>query len=209
MPPPRKTGPTDRRDSLIQAAAQVFSERGYQGSTMDEIARRAGVAKGTPYLYFSDKADLFYAVFERWASEAMAGSEEALEAPQDAPSRLLALALGAVAYMESHREMFPLTMEVWAASNTPALRERFASALGGLYQAYRAAVADIVREGQARLEIRAEVDAEAVASLLTGAIDGLFLQCWFDPKLPAERFVRGFIATLIEGLAPQQKGGLA
>lgn len=197
---------SSRRDSLILAAAQVFSERGYQGATMEEIARRAGVAKGTSYLHFEDKADLFYAVFEKWAQEAMAGAEGPVAAAPDAAGRLKALALSAGDYMASHREMMPLSLEVWAASNSPGLRDRFAQALGGLYAGYRRAVCGLIQEGQAVGEFRQEIDPEAVASLLTGAIDGLFLQCWFEPGLEAHRYVEGFFDALLKGLALSAKG---
>jgi AcrR family transcriptional regulator len=190
-----------RKAALLQAAIAVFSERGYQGATIDEIARRAGIAKGTTYLYYADKADLFYAVFEMWANDAIAGSGAALAAASNAGERLLALALGAVDYMEAHREWFPLSLEVWAASSTPALRERFAAALSGCYAGYRSEAAAIIRAGQAAGELRDDADADALAALLTGAIDGLFLQCWFDPALDARKLVQGFFDALLRGIA--------
>lgn len=194
------------REMVIQAAIAVFAERGYQGATMDEIARRAGVGKGTPYLHFADKADLFYAVFDSWAREAMADSEQALAGAASTGERLLALGLGAAEFMVSHREWFPLTLEVWAASATPALRERFATALSGLYTGYRRETAAIIRAGQASGEIRADVDADALAALLTGAVDGLFLQCWFDPALVPGPLLRGFFDALLQGIATPKQG---
>ena len=199
-------GKPDRREALLRAAVEVFAGRGFQGATVEEIARRAGIAKGTPYLYFADKAELFYAVFERWAAEAMSGAQLALAAAKGASERLLALALSAVGYMETHREWFPLSLEVWAASSTPALRERFVAALQGLYAGYRHETAAIIRAGQADGEFRAAVDAEALAALLTGAVDGLLLQCWFDPELDAEKLVRGFFDALLGGIRGPGKG---
>src|SRR5258706_9239422 len=48
--------------TILRAAAQVFAERGYQAATIDDIAEYAGIAKGTVYLYFRSKHDLFLAV---------------------------------------------------------------------------------------------------------------------------------------------------
>lgn len=197
------------RQVLLQAAIAVFSERGYQGATMEAIARRAGVAKGTPYLHFTDKPDLFYAVFERWAKEALAASEHALTEAAGARERLVALALSAVDYMEAHREWYPLSLEVWAASSTPVLRERFVSALQNLYADYRGAAEAIIRAGQLNRELRADIDAEALAALLTGAVDGLLLQCWFDPNLDAAKLVRGFFDALTRGIDNPTKGDLS
>ena len=194
------------RESLLQAAIEVFSERGYQGATMEEIARRAGVAKGTTYLHFADKADLFYAVFEQWTGDALAASEPALAAAGSASEQLKALAISAVDFIQAHRQWFPLTLEVWSASGTPVLRDRFAAALGSLYAGYRSGIASIIQTGLDRGEFREDVDAEALAALLTGAVDGLFLQCWFDPELEAKRLLNGFFDVLIRGMQNPGQG---
>lgn len=52
----------DRPHEICTAALEVFAEKGFAAAKLDEIARRAGVSKGTLYLYFSDKAGLFRAV---------------------------------------------------------------------------------------------------------------------------------------------------
>ena len=63
MPQPRwQRRAGDRPREICNAALDVFSERGFASARLDEIARRAGVSKGTLYLYFKDKEDLFRAV---------------------------------------------------------------------------------------------------------------------------------------------------
>jgi len=52
----------ERRSSLLAAAQKVFSEKGYHAATVDDITRAAGVAKGTFYLYFQEKREIFYEV---------------------------------------------------------------------------------------------------------------------------------------------------
>lgn len=198
MTPPKQTQ-AQRRAELIEAATQVFADYGYAAATMAEIARAAGVAKGTPYLYFGDKTELFYAVFKTFTAQVMQATNAALEGVEGAPAQLRALALGAVAYMDCRRDCFPLSMEIWAASNTPALRERFAAILHDLYAGYRAQAVAIIQQGQAAGDIRSEVDADALATMVVGAMDGLFLQCWFDPSLDATRVVENFFATLEQG----------
>lgn len=56
--------PEERPRQLIDAAFEVFSDQGLEGARLDEIARRAGVSKGTIYLYFASKEELFRAVVE-------------------------------------------------------------------------------------------------------------------------------------------------
>jgi AcrR family transcriptional regulator len=62
-PPAKRSRRADktaaRRDAILKAALDEFSERGFAATRLDDVARRAGIAKGTIYLYFSDKEALF------------------------------------------------------------------------------------------------------------------------------------------------------
>jgi AcrR family transcriptional regulator len=55
----RALSPEARREAILAAALEEFTARGYEGARLDDVARRAGVAKGTIYLYFTDKQALF------------------------------------------------------------------------------------------------------------------------------------------------------
>lgn len=63
-PPRWRRLPEERPRQIIDAAFDVFSDAGLQGARLDRIARRAGVSKGTIYLYFASKEELFRAVVE-------------------------------------------------------------------------------------------------------------------------------------------------
>jgi TetR/AcrR family transcriptional regulator len=54
----------DRKTTILQAALEVFSEKGFFCATVDAICEKAGIAKGTIYNYFSGKEDLFYTIIE-------------------------------------------------------------------------------------------------------------------------------------------------
>src|SRR5438105_13700252 len=56
---PRSLPPEARRAAILSAALEEFTARGYEGARLDDVAKRAGVAKGTIYLYFADKQSLF------------------------------------------------------------------------------------------------------------------------------------------------------
>jgi AcrR family transcriptional regulator len=55
----REARSTARREAILAAALDEFSERGYEATRLDDVANRAGIAKGTIYLYFRDKESLF------------------------------------------------------------------------------------------------------------------------------------------------------
>src|SRR6266849_6119947 len=57
--------PGPKRDAILRAAIDVFAERGYFNAQVADVARAAGVAAGTVYLYFKSKDDLLVSIFER------------------------------------------------------------------------------------------------------------------------------------------------
>src|SRR5438128_2487578 len=56
---PRTQAAEERRSAILAAALEEFTARGYEGARLDDVAKRAGIAKGTIYLYFADKETLF------------------------------------------------------------------------------------------------------------------------------------------------------
>jgi AcrR family transcriptional regulator len=69
----------DRPSEICAAALEVFAEKGFAAAKLDEIAKRAGVSKGTLYLYFQDKADLFRAVIRDTVAPRVAAVRELAE----------------------------------------------------------------------------------------------------------------------------------
>jgi AcrR family transcriptional regulator len=79
--PGRKVDPARRKEAILAAALTVFAERGYEAARLDDVAARAGVAKGTLYLYFKDKETLF----EELLRGSVAPILEAVTALSEAP----------------------------------------------------------------------------------------------------------------------------
>lgn len=96
-PPPRPRGrrrKEARPSELTAAALSLFTEKGYAATRLDEVAARAGVSKGTLYLYFDSKEALFKAVITEGIVPVMARGEEMFEALKDDPVALLKAILG-------------------------------------------------------------------------------------------------------------------
>lgn len=73
--------PSTRKQAILDAALTVFAERGFEAARLDDIAARAGVAKGTLYLYFKDKETLFEELLRGAVSPILAGVTALAEAP--------------------------------------------------------------------------------------------------------------------------------
>ncbi|HZU51032.1 MAG TPA: TetR/AcrR family transcriptional regulator [Sphingomicrobium sp.] len=148
----------DRPREICAAALEVFAENGFAAARVDEIARRAGVSKGTLYLYFNDKEDLFRAVVR----DAIAPNVQAITAASSSwdarfsdfvrlflsgfAERESRLPLGAVAKIViGESRNFPELARVWH-------NEVASKALDALAQVIeRAQKRGEVREGDARL----------------------------------------------------------
>jgi|SRR6516162_874715 AcrR family transcriptional regulator len=84
----RKTRSIERREAILSAALDEFSIRGFEAARLDDVARRAGVAKGTIYLYFRDKESLFQELIRTMLTP-LVGTIEAM-GEADVPIALLA-----------------------------------------------------------------------------------------------------------------------
>jgi AcrR family transcriptional regulator len=84
----RKARTAERRDAILAAALDEFSARGFEATRLDDVAKRAGVAKGTIYLYFRDKESLFQELIRAMLTP-LVGTIEAL-GKADVPMSMLA-----------------------------------------------------------------------------------------------------------------------
>src|SRR5579884_771074 len=87
--PSRPRAPEERRLRLLEAARELLMERGPEGVSVEAIARRAGVAKGTFYLYFGSRDQLLESVRGRWIEGFLSGASR--PEPGDWPARVRAL----------------------------------------------------------------------------------------------------------------------
>jgi AcrR family transcriptional regulator len=95
LPQPRwQRRAESRPQEVLDAALTVFVERGYAAASLDEVARRAGVSKGTLYLYYANKAELFKAVVRLSLISSIDEARARTEQHPGSSWELLALVLG-------------------------------------------------------------------------------------------------------------------
>src|ERR1700730_17150352 len=83
----------EREELIIQAAEEVLLEKGYYETSMDEIAARVGIAKGTIYKHFPGKEDLVLGIFKRDMQALLQGIDEVIDKEQTPGAKLRALML--------------------------------------------------------------------------------------------------------------------
>src|SRR5207253_4301956 len=82
----------DKREAILRAATRVFARNGYFNSKVADIARAAGVADGTVYLYFKSKEEILHSIFDRSMDEAIAEARKRLKKLDDPREKLRRIA---------------------------------------------------------------------------------------------------------------------
>lgn len=98
-----------RRAEILDAAYRVFAERGFEQATMAEIAAAAGVAKGTLYLYYPSKQDMYDAALRQSAVDVDALTKVALGTGRTAGEKIQAFIETKLRYFEEHRDFFRMS----------------------------------------------------------------------------------------------------
>jgi AcrR family transcriptional regulator len=166
----------DLRNALVGAGRELLSERGVDGLSLREVARRAQVSQAAPYHHFADKAELVSAIVQRGFEDFAAALRAAAgEAGESALARLMAMGQAYVRFAVGQPQVFRLMFR-------PELREVAAGPAAAAmsragedsYEVFRTAVRAAVAEGS----VRGEVDDVAIAAwsivhgLATLVVDG-------------------------------------
>ena len=106
-----------RRQAILQAARQVFARKGYEPATLEAVAREAGLAKGTLYLYFKNKEDLYFHTAVHVLESLQDSILEQAQRSAGALDRLRAIALGQFDFFVRHRD----TLQLLAPFSNPGL----------------------------------------------------------------------------------------
>ena len=158
--------PGAKRDAILRAAIDVFAERGFFNAQVADVARAAGVAAGTVYLYFKSKDDLLVSIFERSMREGLTKGRAAVADESDPRERLLRLARAHLARLGRDRNL-AIVFQVELRQSTKFMERFSATLLRDYLGLIREAVADGQREGL----FRSDVKATAMAKMLFGALD--------------------------------------
>lgn len=156
----------DKREAILRAATRVFALNGYFNSKVADIAREAGVADGTVYLYFKNKEDILHCIFDRTMEEVIAEGRVQLEAIADPREKLRRIALLHLERMSADREL-AIVFQVELRGSTKFMEEF--SAAG--FAEYLGLIRSVIADGQAAGVFRSELNAKVVAKVFFGALD--------------------------------------
>lgn len=179
-----------RRAEIVQAARTVFARRGFARAIMDEIAREAGVAKGTLYLYFKSKTEIYRAVLDHDMKALKKNTLERLDAAVNLKDKIRAFTLARIEKAEASKDFFRIMdSESGALSYT---RSQYRDWLREPVHRLSAAIENASAKGEIR-PLDAEKIAWLIADMTRGTIQRRLLsQSEVPPAIDAE-FLLNFI----------------
>jgi TetR/AcrR family fatty acid metabolism transcriptional regulator len=156
----------DKRRRILDAAVCVFARKGYFAARVSDVAKKAGVADGTIYLYFRNKEDILVRLFDEVMSEHVAMAREAVRALSTAPERLLVIAQHHLEVLGDNRDLAAV-FQVELRQSTRFMERFTASWLRDYFEL----LDDVIADGQRDGSIRADVNRTLAAKMLFGALD--------------------------------------
>jgi AcrR family transcriptional regulator len=186
----------ERREVIVRVGTEVFAERGYDGASIDEIARRAGVSAPVVYDHFASKQDLYERLLERTRDELLAVWREHLFTDEPAEVRFPRAVAAWAAYVETHHE--GTRMYFRDPTGIPAVREFHRA----LHEQGRTALGVILGREEGAEHIAGAADAEALemaAEVMRAGLGGLAIWWAEHPHVPREQIVTTALNVLWVG----------
>jgi len=199
----RRASPEARRAQILEAALRCFSEKGYHEATMDDLAREAGLSKGSLYWHFKSKAQVFAGLlaaytlelFQAWEREADAFRAGGGAGGGD--GSVIAL-LGRIGELSlEHIAGQAALLRAWAEF---VVHREVQDLFAEIYRVSRRELCTWIRRGIESGEIR-DLEPESLAAALTAGMEGLLLQALVDPEFEPVRHWRVSWDVFARGIA--------
>jgi TetR/AcrR family transcriptional regulator, fatty acid metabolism regulator protein len=191
----------ERERLILRAAGELLVERGYHETSIDEIAARVGISKGTVYLHFASKEDLVVALFEHGQQVFLQQFDVILNSSQSPSEKLRAIIEWVYSSMSNRRfELFGVLRQ------NPELFSRFAekhSRHEGFMEEPRARLAAVLEEGKAA----GELDPTMPTAVMLNMFEGLLLPRGYrrlivEEHMSADEIIKEVCRFFFKGVAP-------
>jgi AcrR family transcriptional regulator len=185
-------------EAFAAAAEAVFARRGFEDATMQEIAREAGCATGTLYLYFKNKEELFQAIMDRQSAVIYPLLRKAMEGTRDPVEKIRLNTAALLGYYNANWPIFRLFY-----SAAPGGGAHISSSLQGdalrEYLAFRETEIGLLRQAQAARRVRTDMPVEELIEFMHGVTLSTLARWSLQAQRPVQdeqlRLLWGFISA--------------
>ncbi len=161
-----KTAVGDKREAILRAAIKVFAEKGFFNSKVSDVARAAGVADGTVYLYFKNKDDILRSIFDQAMALFIAEARKEIKQFEDPAEKLRRIAELHLEKLSADRDL-AIVFQVELRGSTKFMEE-FSNAA---FAEYLNIIKEVFVEGQQKEVFRDDLNPTVCAKILFGALD--------------------------------------
>jgi TetR/AcrR family fatty acid metabolism transcriptional regulator len=199
----QRKSPEERKAQIIRAAEECFMKKGFHKTTIDDIARKANLAKGTIYLYFKDKEDIFIAFYwaltRQYSKEMSAVLKSGLSAP-DKIYKIGEFLLGkAEENPDWNRSVHQLLLQ---AAESPKVLKPFLE----MIREFLAQFEPMVREAMDKKELRQDINPRLAAGMIATLLSNLDLIEFLGfEDVDAYAYWEQASRIIFEGIAPRAK----
>lgn len=190
----------DKRERILRAAVKVFARKGFYASRVSEIAKAAGVADGTIYLYFKSKDELLTSLFEDRITRLLEVLRREVASVASGPGRVRRVIEFQLGLLEGERDLAEV-ITVNLRQSTRLLKQYATKR----FTEYLELMASVIADAQHAGELRADVSPRIVARAIFGALDGIALTWALGNAEPGGLTRAGtqLADVLLQGLEPR------
>jgi TetR/AcrR family transcriptional regulator, fatty acid metabolism regulator protein len=167
-----------RREELIKATYYEVAEKGYSAVTLQDIAKRAGVSKGSTLYYFATKEDLFLGALEWMVNQFDIRIDQAMADVEDPVEKVKALIGTIFANAQESRQFFLAYSDLVSIGTR---NKRFHDLNARFYDGCYAHNREVIEAGM-RTGVFRQVDVEEASAMMRALVDGLMLQWFFSSQ---------------------------
>ncbi len=195
----------NKEELILDVAKRIIEERGFFETTTDEIARRANVAKGTLYIYFKSKDELFLRLIEREYDRITSKLIEIADSDEDAVTKLDIVVEDYLNYMEKNRAFFLSLMYEAPSIKKKGIKEQMFKNARVVEDNLR----KIVEQGVKGGVIREDVEVSVIISAIIGTLSRvIFHGIHFEKEKSLLSFKDGIMKIIFSGILKEKGGDL-
>lgn len=188
----------ERWGEILEAATEVFYEKGYEAATLQDIADRVGILKGSIYYYIKAKSDLLDHLLAEVHSEGLAMIRECAATEGSVLDKLAAMMRGHIAYLILHRSKASVYLHELKALGSDHRKRLFES------HDFRDEFLALLKQGREEGLIADSLDPKLTAQTMLGWLNSLYQ--WYTPRrqIEAKAITDHFIFIMLRGIATQK-----
>jgi len=196
-----------KRKEILLAALSEFSEKGFSKATIQNIADKAGIGKGTIYEYFKNKNEIIDSSFRYFQKDLEVDLETLLLSKENGFGKLKNIISIVLKQLKpGNSENMHLMFDFWAEGIKGGGKGLMLNEMNKLYYLYRSLLTDVLKEGIEDGSIKKNIEPFEISSILIGMLDGVMVQ-WIlnESMMNVEKIEKSMINLILEGVGTRSK----